>query len=88
MPEPGQGYGTCVILNDPDGPWTAAAYLLEDESFKGVQHGISDSGATLCGIPEDKITIVRHPFWGRRTNDCPTCTLRLTELADPTTPDP
>lgn len=69
------------MLNDPDGPWTAAAYLAEDESFEGIQHGIGDSGDTLCGIPEHKVTIVRHPFWGRRNRDCPTCALHLAEAA-------
>jgi hypothetical protein len=70
-----------VKLDDPDGPWTAAAYLVEDESFEGIQHGIGESGGTLCGIRQDKIAIVRNPFWGRRDRDCPICALCLSELA-------
>jgi hypothetical protein len=70
-----------VILNDPDGPWTAAAYLVEDESFEGVQHGVDDSGGTLCGIPQNMIALMRNPFWGQHAQDCPACALRLAKLA-------
>ncbi|MEV0291428.1 hypothetical protein AB0H36_45505 [Kribbella sp. NPDC050820] len=70
-----------MIFNDPDGPWTAAAYLAEDESFEGVQHGIGDSGGTLCGISEDEVAIVRRPFWGDGAGDCRTCAFRLAEAA-------
>lgn len=69
-----------MILNDPTGPWTAAAYLVEDQSFEGVQHGVDNTDGTLCGIPQDKITIVRNPFRGRADHDCPTCARRLSEL--------
>jgi hypothetical protein len=69
------------MLNDAEGPWTAAAYLVEDEAFEGVQHGVADSGGTLCGIAEDKVEIVRNPFWGRGARDCPTCAVRLSESA-------
>jgi hypothetical protein len=61
--------------------WNAAAYLVDDESFEGVQHGVDDSGGTLCGIPQDKFAIVRNPFWGQRAQDCPKCALHLVELA-------
>jgi hypothetical protein len=70
-----------MIINDQEGPWTAAAYLVEDRTFEGVQHGIDDSGDTLCGLPEDEIAVVRNSFEGDRARDCPTCALRLSELA-------
>jgi len=65
---------------DEDGAWTTAAYLVDDVAFESTQHGM-DRRATLCGIPESEVELVRSPFWGRGANDCPRCAARLAEFA-------
>lgn len=68
------------MIIDEDGPWTAAAYLVDDPAFAGMQHGMGDSG-TLCGIAESDIAVVRNPFWGTQPKDCVDCVLHLRRLA-------
>jgi hypothetical protein len=70
-----------VILNDPGGPWTAAAYLVDDAAFAGEQHGVDEQLNTLCGLAAERIVVVRNPFWGTQQRDCPLCASRLRELA-------
>jgi hypothetical protein len=69
------------MIIDEDGPWTAAAYLADDTTFEGTQHGVDDDAGTLCGLQPDDIDIVRNPFYGDRPNDCPACATRLHTLA-------
>lgn len=71
-----------MIVDDDAGPWTAAAYLVEDVHFQGTQHG-TEGDATLCGIPKGEFTVVRNPFWGTGPSDCTQCATRLRELAEP-----
>jgi hypothetical protein len=73
-------YARAVIVNDPHGPWVAAAYLVDDPTFQGTQHGMEDTG-TLCGLTGEQVAIVRNPFWGTKPNDCPDCAERLQMLA-------
>jgi hypothetical protein len=68
------------IVTDDERPWTAAAYLRDDTAFAGEQHGVLGSG-TLCGLPEESITVVRNPFFGTKHGDCAACAARLNELA-------
>jgi hypothetical protein len=69
------------VIIDEDGPWTAAAYLADDQQFQGIQHGMADDDRTLCGIPEERIEVVRNPFYGKRSRDCADCAAELRRLA-------
>jgi hypothetical protein len=68
------------IVIDEDGPWVAACYLNTDPTFIGTEHGLHQRG-TLCGLPEDAIVVVRHPFYGTGNDACHECAQRLRELA-------
>jgi hypothetical protein len=68
------------MIIDEDGRWTAAAYLADDSTFTGTQHGVDEDG-TLCGLQPHEIAVVRNPFYGRKPNDCPACAARLRALA-------
>lgn len=69
-----------IVIVDENGLWTAAAFLRDDPTFSGTQHGMETESA-LCGIPREQLTIVRNPFYGNGFRDCRDCATRLHELA-------
>lgn len=72
------------MVDEAGRPWIAAAYLVDDPSFIGTQHGVAEGGASLCDIPADSLIVVRNPFWGHRDEDCPICAARLQEITERT----
>ncbi|MDR7381711.1 hypothetical protein [Promicromonospora iranensis] len=69
------------MIIDADGPWTAVARLVVDREQRGEEHGVTDDGATFCGLSPDLVEVYRHPFSGRGRSDCRTCARRLYEVA-------
>jgi len=51
-------------------------FIVNREVLDGFQHGIAGD-ATLCGIPQSEVFLMRHLFWGRGSHDCPTCSDRM-----------
>ena len=52
----------------------------EETDAPGTGHGLS-KGGTLCGIPQDRVTVYRGPFDPTRDTACPGC--RAQAVGDP-----
>lgn len=46
-----------------------------------TEHGLGQDDASLCGIPEIRAALYRHPFYGTGPKDCAICAAKLVELA-------
>ncbi|WP_460072275.1 hypothetical protein [Streptomyces sp. YKOK-I1] len=60
--------------------------LCEESDAPGTGHGLS-KGASLCGIPGERLTVYRGPFDPTRDSACPGCRARTLGDPEPTLED-
>ncbi|MEU1514619.1 hypothetical protein ABZ490_21060 [Streptomyces sp. NPDC005811] len=60
--------------------------LCEETDAPGTGHGLS-KGASLCGVPRERLTVYRGPFDPTRDTACPACRARTLGDPEPTPED-
>jgi hypothetical protein len=63
-----------------DGP-TSRAQIANPQAVEGLEHGLGD-GATLCGIPQSELMVMRHLFAPAGPSACSACTAALSVDGD------
>ncbi|KUN76334.1 hypothetical protein AQJ64_37800 [Streptomyces griseoruber] len=87
------GGGRLTAVGDPErdgwrlGPGRRPFFALcEETDVPGTGHGLS-KGASLCGIPGDRLTVYRGPFDPTRDTACPGCRAQVLGDPEPTLQD-